>query len=135
MTAPAQFHQILYVSQIACAGGADAFASICHVTRRRNADMAVTGALLFDGRRFCQLLQGPARAVKSLTTQIACDRRHAQMSVLCDQPLAANAAESAWAFGHCHTINFGFFDAADGLGSEPVIVAFRQLMAGAALWP
>jgi hypothetical protein len=41
-----------------------------------NAAMAITGALLFDGRRFVQVLDGPEPALSSLIDRISVDRRH-----------------------------------------------------------
>jgi hypothetical protein len=49
---------------------------IVDVSRPRNAVLDVTGALLFTGTRFVQLLEGPAIGVSELQASIFRDVRH-----------------------------------------------------------
>lgn len=49
---------------------------IVEVSRPRNAGLDVTGALLFTGTRFVQLLEGPVNGVAELQTSIFRDVRH-----------------------------------------------------------
>ena len=49
---------------------------IVAVSRPRNQDLDVTGALLFTGERFVQLLEGPADGVAELQESIFRDTRH-----------------------------------------------------------
>ena len=54
---------------------------IVAAARRRNLQLRVTGALLFDGARFAQLLEGEEAAVDELMASIARDPRHDQVQV------------------------------------------------------
>ena len=54
---------------------------IVAAARRRNLQLRVTGALLFDGARFAQLLEGEEAAVDELMASIARDPRHDQVHV------------------------------------------------------
>jgi hypothetical protein len=127
-------HQFLYVSRIAPGLGREAFESICRVSRCRNQALAMTGALLFDGRRFGQLLQGPARNVKALMTQIAVDPRHQNLVVLFDDPIDANAGERGWRFADCAGPPLEAMHAAEGARGEPAVMAFRHLLARSSPW-
>ena len=68
--------------------------AIIHLSRRNNRQVGVTGVLLFDGRRFLQLLEGEAAAVESVWRRIARDGRHAEPEVVADR--AVDVRE----FGH-----------------------------------
>lgn len=51
-------------------------ANIVNTAVTRNAELQVTGALLFTGAHFAQVLEGPREAVAGLLTRIEADRRH-----------------------------------------------------------
>lgn len=112
--------------------GQEAVESICHVARCRDHTLALTGALLFDGRRFCQLLQGPARNVKALMTQIAVDPRHEGLVVLFDDPIGADAGERCWRFADCAGPPLEALQ--EGARGEPAAMAFRHLLASSSPW-
>ena len=57
-------------------------ASILDAARRNNAQAGVTGALLYSGRRFAQVLEGPPEAVETIFETIQCDPRHDNIAVL-----------------------------------------------------
>ena len=56
--------------------------NIVKVARARNAKLEVTGALVFTGERFAQVLEGSAGAVDELMTSICRDRRHTEVNVV-----------------------------------------------------
>ncbi|MEO1968412.1 MAG: BLUF domain-containing protein [Sphingomonadaceae bacterium] len=58
---------------------------IIELSVSRNASLGITGALIFTGNRFSQLLEGPKAAVVDLKASILADRRHAKVTTL---PLA-----------------------------------------------
>ena len=51
-------------------------ADILRVAVRRNRDLGVTGALLFNGHAFLQVVEGHARTVNALSKRICMDKRH-----------------------------------------------------------
>lgn len=56
--------------------------AILSVARRQNAAQRITGALLADGERFAQVIEGERGPVERLMARIADDPRHAEVTVL-----------------------------------------------------
>lgn len=50
--------------------------AILEVSRRRNAELGITGILLFDGIYFMQTIEGPVESTGNLFTRIVTDGRH-----------------------------------------------------------
>ncbi len=55
---------------------------IVRFARSYNRDHDITGILVFDGERFCQLLEGPEEAVSALAARIARDERHHRFEII-----------------------------------------------------
>lgn len=55
---------------------------ILSVARERNAASSITGALVFTGRHFAQLLEGSREAVDELMACILADERHERVDVV-----------------------------------------------------
>ncbi|WP_298294093.1 BLUF domain-containing protein [uncultured Litoreibacter sp.] len=53
-----------------------------------NAKTGITGALVYDGRRFCQLLEGNDDAVTSMFDDIMKDARHGDIKVMAQMEVA-----------------------------------------------
>ena len=66
----------------------DTLAEIAAKARQVNAELDVTGLLIFDGQRFCQQLEGPQKAVLKLIERIRNDPRHVNVEVVHNGPLA-----------------------------------------------
>jgi len=64
---PDEKHELTDIVNVACA---------------RNAKLDVTGALVFTGERFAQILEGSAGAVDALMTSICRDPRHKDVKVV-----------------------------------------------------
>lgn len=60
----------------------DEVEKIVAVSRPRNHELDVTGALLFTGDRFAQLLEGPQQGVAALQQSIFRDPRHLQVTTI-----------------------------------------------------
>ncbi len=151
MTTPSPFltiHQILYLSQLAANCNYDVFASICRASRHRNAQLSLTGVLLFDGQRFCQLLQGPVLDVKAMMADITLDRRHERTVTLFDGPAQADQVQRVWTAGYCDAQELDVFDdeaggitgitsitGIRGVRGDAAIGAFHAIMARADLAP
>ncbi|MGL3822989.1 BLUF domain-containing protein [Sphingopyxis sp. R3-92] len=58
--------------------------AIVAVSRPRNAALQVTGALVFSGDSFAQIIEGPAEAVAELRACISRDSRHRELLTLVD---------------------------------------------------
>lgn len=65
--------------------------------RQHNASVGVTGVLLFTGRYFAQLLEGPTPAVDHLRQKISKDLRHQEVTTLMTKTVAERSCEQ-WSF-------------------------------------
>lgn len=81
---PTSIYSLLYVSlsRIPLPAHLGEVGALVHAAQRRNTELAVTGALIFTGRHFAQLLEGPAPAVGQLMASIDRDSRHEQVTVI-----------------------------------------------------
>ena len=95
--------RLVYVSRSQLTGDAVAvavaLAQILATSRRRNAELGVTGALMLQGWRFAQALEGPHAAVQSVFDSIAADPRHSEVTMAEDGPVAARAFP-AWSMAY-----------------------------------
>jgi hypothetical protein len=60
-------------------------------SRRNNAPVGVTGALLFNRDWFAQALEGPQGAIESLFERILRYKRHGDVTILAFEPLEARS--------------------------------------------
>ncbi len=81
-------YEVLYVSTLAPDQQTAVVAEIAAKARQVNAQLDITGLLIFDGQRFCQQLEGPQKAVLKLIERIRNDPRHINVEVLHHGPLA-----------------------------------------------
>ncbi|MBA2918279.1 blue light sensor protein [Sphingomonas sp. MAH-20] len=76
--------------------------AIIEVATARNAATGVTGALLYTGARFAQLLEGEKDAVLAIMASIARDPRHGDIVIL-DQRAASARRFSHWSLVYGHS--------------------------------
>lgn len=65
--------------------GADADGEIANIRRAaeiNNLKLSLTGVLLFSGRHFAQLLEGPAAGLEEMKRTICADKRHTDVITL-----------------------------------------------------
>lgn len=86
-TSLTDLHEIIYVSTLATDAKVQVIASIAMRARTHNQQADITGLLVFDGRHFCQQLEGGAPDVAALVDRIRSDPRHCDMAVLHQGPL------------------------------------------------
>jgi len=79
-------YQIVYCSKNRIAGSPEevdaAIDSILLSARSKNKQADISGALLFNGAAFAQVLEGPLAAVENVFEHIQCDTRHSDVVVL-----------------------------------------------------
>jgi hypothetical protein len=75
-------YEALYVSTLAPGHAVSVVAAIAGRARQKNAELGITGLLIFDGQRFCQQLEGPAATVAPLIECIRSDPRHVDVAVI-----------------------------------------------------
>ncbi|WP_161993780.1 BLUF domain-containing protein [Muricoccus nepalensis] len=85
-------HRLVYVSRNLLAGSPGETEAevlgILAVSRRNNARVGITGALLFSTDCFAQVLEGPLAAVQATFERIQCDQRHTDTVVLSCEAVA-----------------------------------------------
>lgn len=91
--------ELLYASRLTDNVPVQEVGRVVESARRRNAVAGITGALLFDGARFCQLLEGSGAAVLDLMSRILVDPRHCEIVRLHQSPCAIPRFRS-WHIGY-----------------------------------
>lgn len=90
-------HRITYISRATGPAGreAEVLETIRHEAGRRNARLAITGALWLADGFFLQSIEGPKSSLQALAGMIALDPRHTQPMVL-EQSEVAERTFSGW---------------------------------------
>jgi hypothetical protein len=121
--------RLLYLSRLAPGARHDVFAAICRVSRAHNERTGLSGVLLFDGERFCQMLDGPKDPLAQTWGRITADPRHRNLMVLHyrahEQP---KPPQHAWLCGYCAPDEFDRFEAADGPRGDAAIAAMYDIL-------
>ena len=80
--------RLLYISEsrIADADKQSAVSQIVEHAQINNARLGLTGALLFTGLYFAQVLEGPTEAIQTLMADIKTDTRHGKVVVVDESP-------------------------------------------------
>lgn len=94
-------YEIIYASCISPQLDPARIADLVQQGRLRNRQLGVTSLLLFDGVRFCQLLEGGLEALTGLSSTIERDGRHYGYAVLHAGPQPGPRRFPGWdlAFG------------------------------------
>lgn len=120
--------QLLYVSQLAPGCDFGVVKSIVSVSRQRNLQRNITGTLLFDGERFCQLIEGSEPDVMALMLRIEGDPRHTHIQRLHTGPCAAEHSMPRWASGYCDAHELDRFAGESGLRNAAAVRAFGDVL-------
>ena len=73
---------LIYTSDLCDPDGPAAVPSVIRVARTNNAIRGISGALIFDGERFCQYIEGDPDEIVRTFTAIEKDPRHTRIRVL-----------------------------------------------------
>ena len=96
--------QLLYVSSVTTAYDDAAIQNILHIARRNNRKLDITGCLLYSGRNFAQVLEGPSAVVLPLARRIANDPRHTNVRVLLESHRGSREY-GEWSMGYLHDLS------------------------------
>lgn len=95
-------HRLVYYSRNHISGDAAVFAAniddILVKSRTNNVRDGITGALLFNGGCFAQVLEGPLDTIEAAFERIQQDDRHGDVSLLALDPIAIRSFPN-WAMG------------------------------------
>jgi hypothetical protein len=96
----ADLYNLAYISKNTIKGEAEAIKeqirNILAAAHRNNPAKGVTGALLYSGGYFCQVIEGESEVLEELFETIQMDGRHGDVTVLHFQPIEARGF-SDWA--------------------------------------
>lgn len=95
-----KLYNLAYISKNTIKGNAaeikEQIRDILAAAHRNNPAVGVTGALLYSGGYFCQVIEGPEEVLEDLFESIQMDGRHGDVTVLHFQPIEARGF-SEWA--------------------------------------
>ena len=120
--------RFLYVSELAPAMPSTVVGQILRQSREHNHRLKLSGALLFDGERFCQLLEGKPDTTQLLMRRIEQDTRHCNVKLLLDTLSPAPRMMMQWRCGYCDHEAFDAIDAAAARDPEQGARAFLLLL-------
>ena len=93
-------YNLAYISKNTIRGAADQIkneiSKILSAAHKNNPAIGVTGALLYSGGYFCQVIEGPEEVLEELYETIQMDDRHGNVTVLHFEPIEARGF-SEWA--------------------------------------
>lgn len=85
-----RLERIIYISEskIDSAEAEDVVAKLVVASRPRNANLAVSGALLFTGTHFAQILEGPPSSIAVIMSALRTDPRHSNLFIAARYPIS-----------------------------------------------
>ena len=125
--------QLLYVSRLAPGCTWEIVKEIVAASRKHNPAHGIGGALLFDGERFCQLIEGAEANVQALLRNIVRDPRHTDVKVLFEGESLGARAMPRWASGYCDSHELEALDGESGLRDRPALHGFVLVLKAADL--
>lgn len=120
--------RFLYISRLASSTPSSTVGLILRHARERNRADGIGGALVFDGERFCQLLEGPPDTVKALAARIARDPRHRFFHVLHDAAGPAQRLMPHMQTGYAEPELFDPLDGAELIPSAEALARFMSIL-------
>lgn len=121
--------RFLYLSRLAHDQNSDTATEILRQSHPRNLADGITGALVFDGQRFCQLIEGQPAVVRELAARIAIDARHSDMTVMFDAIDDTPQHFSRWDSIFCAATDLDPFDVRGAIGPQQALATFMALLA------
>lgn len=118
----------LYVSELAPAMPSNVVGQILRQSRERNQRLNLTGALLFDGEHFCQLLEGEPDTAQALMGRIASDPRHHGLKMLLDALSPVSRRMTQWLSGYSNHDAFDAIVNAAAIDPASALDAFMQVL-------
>ncbi|GAB4558854.1 MAG: hypothetical protein Tsb007_20100 [Rhizobacter sp.] len=126
---------MLWVSRLAPQTHLSVVKDIWQTSRQRNATLGLTGAVVFDGERFCELLEGPVLDISSVYRDVEDDPRHTGLRVLHISSAASARHLTQWRSGYCDAALLDPFCDEDGVQGEAAVAAFLALLPSCDLSP
>jgi hypothetical protein len=123
-----KIHRLLCLSQLAPTKDLGVFKQIAHVSRQTNRERHLTGVLLFDGGRFCHLLEGPQASIEAVWSRVSNDPRHTALSMLYPLSAAPSRLLYTWRSGYCNPEDLDILSVSNGHCGDEAMLAFLALL-------
>jgi hypothetical protein len=133
MTTAVPLFQILYVSQLRPDSDIGVVKDIVAVSRRTNPSRGITGALVFDGEHFGQLLEGHEAEVVALMRRIEADSRHHRLTILASGVAGAAREMRVWRSGYCEGQQLDVFFTDESRRGPAALAVFLAILQDADL--
>ena len=127
--------RVLWLSQLSPLLHTDVVSQIWDGARQRSIDLGLTGAMVFDGERFCELLEGDANELATACRDIEFDSRHVGMRMLYAALTPEPRHFAVWHNGYCNADELEVFCGPAKLEGEPAVAAFVALLPRCQLQP
>lgn len=126
---------MLWVSWLSPQSPLSVVKDIWQTSRQRNATLGLTGAVVFDGERFCELLEGPVLDISAVYRDIQADPRHCGQRVLHMSSMTLPRRQKQWRSGYCDAVALDPLFDETGLQGEAALAAFLELLPSCDLSP
>ncbi len=97
--------------------------------------LKLTGALLFDGERICELLEGHIYDISAVYRDLEFDLQFSGLRIAHASLSLAPRRLADWRLGPCGEDDLDIFDGEAGLTGEPATQAFLKLLQRCQLMP
>ncbi|MGQ2981037.1 MAG: BLUF domain-containing protein [Polaromonas sp.] len=124
---PDVLHEVIYVSTLAADASSSVVADIVAKARLHNPWMGITGLLIFDGMRFCEQMEGSQETVLAQLERIRQDRRHINLQVVHQGPLAVRRFRR-FSLGYTTLDDDDALGRLETLSGQEAIAAFQALL-------
>ncbi|MEP7296552.1 MAG: BLUF domain-containing protein [Burkholderiales bacterium] len=121
-------YQMLYVSRLMPGSGYSVVNDIVSVSRRTNAQRDITGALVFDGECFGQLIEGRKPDVIALMQRIETDPRHTDIRLLFSGVTGPTRRTRVWRSGYCEAQQLEMLMADAAHSGPAALAAFMSIL-------
>jgi hypothetical protein len=119
---------VLWLSQLSPLLHVSVVTQIWQSARERNQRLGLTGVMVFDGERFCEMLEGDAGDLEAVCRDVEFDTRHIGMRLLHAALVPEPRRMSDWRSGYCDGNELEIFCGAGGLEGGPALQAFLTLL-------
>ncbi|MBC7954250.1 MAG: BLUF domain-containing protein [Cytophagales bacterium] len=126
---------VLWVSRLSPEFNVGVVKQIWQSSRQRNATLDLTGTVIFDGERFCELLEGPLLNVSAVYRDVEFDPRHTELRVLHMSSSVSPRRLTQWRSGYGDASVLDLFCGENGRIPLQAVSAFLDLLPGCDLSP
>ncbi len=127
---PTPLLQLLYTSSLAPTAQVSELGTIARAARARNAARDITGALVFDGRRFGHYLEGAEATLLALWRRLQTDPRHVDVVLRHCAPLSGARRFPGSSLGYALAQEESLLDRLDTAWGELAVRALRHALDG-----